>query len=309
MTQKRVNTPTHVVDTTSLCGEFLHSLFSLARQFLQQLREQQPLPQSLTGRRIILAFFERSTRTRISFELAAKQLGAITVNFDADISSIGKGESLIDTFRTLEAMHVDAFIVRHPLSGVAHFLAKNLRTPVINAGDGLYHHPTQALLDAFTLWDRLGALEGKRICIIGDIAHSRVARSSIPVYKQLQMEVALCAPPPFLPLHIEGAFHVHVFPHLEEALLWADILSVLRVQRERITNPSYSVDHYVRWFQVQLKHVQRHSLLAILHPGPVNWGIELDPALADHPNLFVLSQVEHGIAIRSALLHLLLGSS
>ncbi len=299
--------PKNLLSTQHLERSAVLSLFQRAKQYLDKLRSNAPFSPVLSSKSILFAFFERSTRTRLSFELAAKKLGAIVLSFETESSSLGKGESFLDTFRTLDAMHIDAVILRHPQPGSAAFLAQHLDATVINAGDGAHQHPTQALLDAFTLWNTLPNLEGKRLCYVGDILHSRVVRSGIFLWKTLGVEIGVCGPPPLIPPMMEAAFDVPVFSTLAEALQWADILNPLRIQRERITEgliPDFAAYH--RHYGIQIYHLERYPHLLILHPGPVNWGVELAYELQHVPQSLILAQVEHGVAIRAALLAWLL---
>lgn len=263
---------------------------------------------TLRGATIVNLFFEASTRTRISFEFAEKRLSADTVNVAVAGSSVSKGETLVDTARNLEAMKIDMVVIRHPASGAARFLAERIESNVINAGDGTNEHPTQGLLDMLTLRDRLGDLTGKRICIVGDVLHSRVARSNIWGLKKLGAEVAVCGPRSLLPNAI-GEMGVTVFDRVEAAIEWADALNILRLQLERM-QAGYipSLREYNRVFGVtsaRLEHASRDLL--ILHPGPMNRGVEIDSDVADGPHSVILDQVTNGVAVRMAVLYLLAG--
>ncbi|BAH38557.1 MAG TPA: aspartate carbamoyltransferase [Gemmatimonas aurantiaca] len=263
---------------------------------------------TLRGATIVNLFFEASTRTRISFEFAEKRLSADTVNVAVAGSSVSKGETLVDTARNLEAMKIDMVVIRHPASGAARFLAERIESNVINAGDGTNEHPTQGLLDMLTLRDRLGDLAGKRICIVGDVLHSRVARSNIWGLKKLGAEVAVCGPRSLLPNAI-GEMGVTVFDRVEAAIEWADALNILRLQLERM-QAGYipSLREYNRVFGVtsaRLEHASRDLL--ILHPGPMNRGVEIDSDVADGPHSVILDQVTNGVAVRMAVLYLLAG--
>jgi aspartate carbamoyltransferase catalytic subunit len=263
---------------------------------------------ALRGSTIVNLFFENSTRTRISFEFAEKRLSADTVNVSASGSSVQKGETLVDTARNLEAMRIDMVVIRHAASGAAQFLAERIESNVINAGDGTHEHPTQGLLDLLTLRDRLGDLEGKRICICGDVLHSRVARSNIWGLKTLGAEVAVCGPRSLLPNAIED-FGVTVFERIEEAIDWADALNVLRLQLERMTAGYIpSSREYNRVFGVSRERLDKAPRdILILHPGPMNRGVEIDSDVADGPHSVILHQVTNGVAIRMAVLYLLAG--
>ncbi|HEY0929525.1 MAG TPA: aspartate carbamoyltransferase catalytic subunit [Gemmatimonas sp.] len=263
---------------------------------------------TLRGATIVNLFFEASTRTRISFEFAEKRLSADTVNVAVAGSSVSKGETLVDTARNLEAMKIDMVVIRHPASGAARFLAERIESNVINAGDGTNEHPTQGLLDMLTLRDRLGDLTGKRICIVGDVLHSRVARSNIWGLTKLGAEVAVCGPRSLLPNAIEQ-MGVTVFDRIEAAIEWADALNVLRLQLERM-QAGYipSLREYNRVFGVTGARLERAPRdILILHPGPMNRGVEIDSDVADGPHSVILDQVTNGVAVRMAVLYLLAG--
>jgi len=262
----------------------------------------------LRGKTIVNLFFEASTRTRISFEFAEKRLSADTVNIASTGSSVQKGETLVDTARNLEAMRIDMVVIRHGSSGAARFLAERIPSNVINAGDGRHEHPTQALLDMLTIRDRLGRLDGVRVCIVGDVLHSRVARSNIWGLTKLGAEVGVCGPRTLLPAGVED-LGVRVFSRIEEAIEWAEVLNVLRLQLERMHAGFIpSLREYNRVFGVTEERVERspHDLL-ILHPGPMNRGVEIDSAVADGPHSAILHQVTNGVAVRMAVLYLLAG--
>lgn len=263
---------------------------------------------TLRGQTIVNLFFEPSTRTRISFEFAEKRLSADTVNVASAGSSVEKGETLVDTARNLEAMRIDMVVIRHPASGAAQFLAERIRSNVINAGDGTHEHPTQALLDLLTLRDRFGRIEGLKVCLCGDILHSRVARSNIWGLLKLGAEVAVCGPPSLLPLGIEE-LGVQVFYRIEDAIQWADALNVLRLQLERMHAGFIpSLREYYRVFGVTVERLERAPKeLVILHPGPMNRGVEIDSRVADGPHSVILDQVTNGVAVRMAVLYLLAG--
>ena len=262
----------------------------------------------LRGKTIVNAFFEASTRTRISFEFAEKRLSADTVNIASSGSSVVKGETLVDTARNLEAMRIDMVVIRHNSSGAAKFLADRIPSNVVNAGDGRHEHPTQGLLDMLTIRDRLGRIEGVKVCIAGDVLHSRVARSNIWGLTKMGAEVAVCAPRTLLPADI-SELGVKVFNRIEEAIEWAEVLNVLRLQLERM-QAGYvpSLREYNRVFGVTRERVERAPRdLVILHPGPMNRGVEIDSDVADGPHSVILDQVTNGVAIRMAVLYLLAG--
>jgi aspartate carbamoyltransferase catalytic subunit len=263
---------------------------------------------ALRGQTIVNLFFEASTRTRISFEFAEKRLSADTVSIASSGSSVQKGETLVDTARNLEAMRIDMVVIRHGASGAARFLADRIESNVINAGDGTHEHPTQGLLDMLTLRDHFGSLEGLRVCIVGDVLHSRVARSNIWGLRKMGAEVAVCGPKSLLPRAI-GELGVTVFPRVEDAIEWAQALNVLRLQLERMTAGFIpSLREYNRVFGItreRLDRVKRDVL--IMHPGPMNRGVEIDSDVADGPHSVILNQVTNGVAVRMAVLYLLAG--
>jgi aspartate carbamoyltransferase catalytic subunit len=263
---------------------------------------------TLRGATIVNLFFEASTRTRISFEFAEKRLSADAVNVAASGSSVSKGETLVDTARNLEAMRIDMVVIRHGASGAAQFLADRIESNVINAGDGTHEHPTQGLLDLLTLRDHFKRLDGLRVCICGDVLHSRVARSNIWGLKKVGAEVAVCGPRSLLPNAIDE-LGVTVFDRIEEAIEWAEALNILRLQLERMTAGYIpSLREYNRVFGVTRERLDRAPRdLLILHPGPMNRGVEIDSDVADGPHSVILDQVTNGVAIRMAVLYLLAG--
>jgi aspartate carbamoyltransferase catalytic subunit len=262
----------------------------------------------LRTKTIVNAFFENSTRTRVSFEFAEKRLSADTVNISTAGSSVAKGETLVDTARNLEAMRIDMVVIRHHASGSAQFLAERIASGVINAGDGKHEHPTQGLLDLMTIRQHRGSLEGLKVCICGDVLHSRVARSNIHGLKTMGAEVAVCGPRTLLPPCVEE-LGVTVFPRIEDAIAWADVLNVLRLQLERMKGGFIpSLREYNRVFGVTRKRVEASPRdLLILHPGPMNRGVEIDSDVADGPHSVILEQVTNGVAVRMAVLYLLSG--
>jgi aspartate carbamoyltransferase catalytic subunit len=263
---------------------------------------------TLRGSTIVNLFFEASTRTRISFEFAEKRLSADTVNVASSGSSVSKGETLVDTARNLEAMRIDMVVIRHGASGAAQFLAERIESNVINAGDGTHEHPTQGLLDMLTLRDRFGKLAGLKVCICGDVLHSRVARSNIWGLKKMGAEVGVCGPRSLLPNAIDD-FGVTVFNRIEDAIQWADALNILRLQLERMHSGYIpSLREYNRVFGVSRERLDRAPKdLLILHPGPMNRGVEIDSDVADGPHSVILNQVTNGVAVRMAVLYLLAG--
>jgi aspartate carbamoyltransferase catalytic subunit len=263
---------------------------------------------TLRGATIVNLFFEASTRTRVSFEFAEKRLSADAVNVAASGSSVSKGETLVDTARNLEAMRIDMVVIRHGASGAAQFLAERIESNVINAGDGTHEHPTQGLLDLLTLRDHFKTLEGRRVCICGDVLHSRVARSNIWGLKKMGAEVGVCGPRSLLPNAVDE-LGVRVFNRIEEAIEWAEALNVLRLQLERMQGGYIpSLREYNRVFGVTRERLERAPRdLLILHPGPMNRGVEIDSDVADGPHSVILDQVTNGVAVRMAVLYLLAG--
>jgi aspartate carbamoyltransferase catalytic subunit len=263
---------------------------------------------TLRGATIVNLFFEASTRTRVSFEFAEKRLSADTVNVASTGSSVQKGETLVDTARNLEAMRIDMVVIRHGASGAAQFLAERIESNVINAGDGTHEHPTQALLDMLTLRDHFKRLAGIKVCIVGDVLHSRVARSNIWGLKKLGAHVAVCGPRSLLPNAIDE-LEVEVFDRIEDAIEWADALNILRLQLERMQGGYIpSLREYNRVFGVSRERLERAPRdVIILHPGPMNRGVEIDSDVADGPFSVILDQVTNGVAVRMAVLYLLSG--
>ena len=262
----------------------------------------------LRGQTVVNAFFENSTRTRVSFEFAEKRMGADTVSISTTGSSVAKGETLVDTARNLEAMRIDMVVIRHASSGSARFLAERIESHVINAGDGKHEHPTQGLLDLLTIRDHRQSLEGLKVCICGDVLHSRVARSNLHGLKRLGAEVAVCGPLTLMPPDVRD-LGVQYFPRIEAAIEWADVLNVLRLQLERMKGGFIpSLREYNRVFGVTRARVEAAPRdLLILHPGPMNRGVEIDSDVADGPHSVILQQVTNGVAVRMAVLYLLAG--
>ena len=265
---------------------------------------------SLRGKTIVNLFFEASTRTRVSFEIAAKRLGADTLSIAAQGSSVSKGESLVDTLNTLVAMRPNAIVMRHAASGAPHFLARHLQIPIVNAGDGTHEHPTQALLDARTILDRRTTLEGLRVAIIGDIAHSRVARSNVHLLSKFGAQIVLCGPPSLLPRELEQlARGVHLAYDMADAICNADVIMMLRVQLERQHEAPMSAGEYFHFYGLRLEHLSHAKPdVLVMHPGPINRGRELSSEVADSQRSVILNQVENGVAVRMAVLERILGS-
>lgn len=298
----------HLLDITSLTPDDIVSVLDLADSLKEVLRRPIPKVPTLRGKLVTNLFFEPSTRTRLSFEKAAKTLSADTFNFTARMSSVEKGETLLDTVLNLEAMGTDLFIIRHPKAGAPHFIAKHTKARVINAGDGFHAHPTQALLDMLTVRQKKGTLSGLKVAIIGDIRHSRVAHSNIVAFRKMGSEVYVSGPATMLPPERE-ALGARVCYRLEEALSGADVVMALRVQKERHGRPLFpSLREYTIHFGLNRQRLElaKEDCL-LMHPGPINWGVELHPELQNDPRNVILKQVENGVAIRMALLVLLLG--
>ncbi|HEU4630142.1 MAG TPA: aspartate carbamoyltransferase catalytic subunit [Gemmatimonadaceae bacterium] len=297
-----------LLDLESLTGDQIRLVLDTAEPFKEISERAIKKVPTLRGQTIVNLFFEASTRTRVSFEFAEKRLSADTVNVAASGSSVAKGETLVDTARNLEAMRIDMVVIRHGASGAARFLAERIESNVVNAGDGTHEHPTQGLLDLLTLRDRFGRLEGLKVCICGDVLHSRVARSNIWGLRKMGAEVAICGPRSLLP-NASESLGVTVFDHIEDAIAWADALNILRLQLERMqTGYIPSLREYNRVFGVSRARLERAPRdLLILHPGPMNRGVEIDSDVADGPHSVILDQVTNGVAVRMAVLYLLAG--
>ncbi|MBK7763223.1 MAG: aspartate carbamoyltransferase catalytic subunit [Bacteroidetes bacterium] len=298
----------HLLGIKNLTAKDIQLIFETADNFKEVLRRPIKKVPTLRDTTIVNLFFENSTRTRISFELAEKRLGADTINFAASSSSVSKGETLIDTANNILSMKVDMVVMRHSASGAPHFLANHIDAAIINAGDGTNEHPTQALLDGFSIREKLGSLQGKKVAIIGDIMHSRVALSNIYCLKKMGAEVLVAGPPTLIPKHID-ALGVHVTYNLQEALAWCDVANVLRIQLERQHMPLFSsLREYSLYYGVTKKHLDAlQKEITIMHPGPINRGVELSSDAADGRHSIILQQVENGVAIRMAVLYLLAG--
>ena len=298
----------HLLGLEHYPAEDIVSIIDTAFSFREVLDRPIKKVPSLQGKTIVNLFFENSTRTRISFELALKRLSADTVNFSASSSSLKKGESFKDTVQNIEAMKIDAVVMRHPDPGASLLLTKYVDSVVINAGDGTHEHPTQAILDMTSLQERFGKVKGLRIGIIGDIMYSRVARSNIYGLKKLGAEVILCGPTTLIPPHIDS-LGVRVTHDLDEVLDWADAINVLRIQLERMDRGLFpSVREYRNLFGITSERLKKHKKeIVIMHPGPMNRGIEIDSSVADSKEAIILDQVLNGVASRMAILYLLLG--
>ncbi len=298
----------HLIGIKELSTEDISLILQTATTFKDVLQRPVKKVPSLRDVTIVNLFYENSTRTRISFELAEKRLGADTINFSASASSISKGETLLDTVNNILSMKVDMIVMRHAASGAAHFLAKQLpNTAIINAGDGTNEHPTQALLDAFSIQEKLGTLAGKKIVLVGDIMHSRVALSNIYLLKKMGAEVMVAGPPTLIPKYIEEALGVKVEYNLKKALQWCNVANVLRIQLERQKKVLFStLREYNLAYGVSKKILESLGKeIVIMHPGPINRGVEIDSDVVDGKNSIILDQVENGVAVRMAVLYLL----
>ena len=298
----------HLIGIKELSPEDISLILTTAAHFKEILQRPVKKVPSLRDVTIVNLFYENSTRTRISFELAEKRLGADTINFSASGSSAAKGETLLDTVSNILSMKVDMVVMRHGASGAAHFLAQHLPgTAIINAGDGTNEHPTQALLDAFSIKEKAGGLEGKKVVLVGDIMHSRVALSNIFLLKKMGAEVMVAGPPTLIPKYIKEALGVLVEYDLKKALQWCDVANVLRIQLERQKKVLFStLREYNLAYGVTKKLLDSLGKeIIIMHPGPINRGVEIDSDVADGNNSIILQQVENGVAVRMAALYLL----
>ena len=300
----------HLLDLENFPASDIEKIIETSFSFKEILDRPIKKVPSLQGKTIVNLFFENSTRTRISFELAQKRLSADTVNFSASSSSLIKGESFKDTVQNIEAMKIDAVVMRHPSPGSAKHLTKYINSIVINAGDGAHEHPTQAILDMTSLKERFGKIEDLKIGIIGDIAHSRVARSNIYGLIKMGAKIMVCGPPTLIPTDIMR-LGVKVSHNIDEVLDWADAINVLRIQLERMDRGLIpSVREYRKLFGITNERLQKHHKeIIIMHPGPMNRGVEIDSSVADGKSAIILDQVLNGVASRMAILYLLLGGN
>ncbi len=297
----------HLLGIKDLTQEDITLILSTAAQFKEVLQRPIKKVPPLRDITIVNLFYESSTRTRISFELAEKRLSADTINFTASGSSVSKGETLLDTVNNILSMKVDMVVMRHSASGAPHFLAKHIPAAIINAGDGINEHPTQALLDALSIKEKLGTLEGKKIVLVGDIMHSRVALSNIYLLKKMGAEVMVAGPPTLIPKYLAEALQVKVEYNLKKALAWCDVANILRIQLERQNQVLFSsLREYNLAYGVSKKLLNElPKEIVIMHPGPINRGVEIDSDVADSKQSIILQQVENGVAVRMAVLYLL----
>jgi len=301
----------HLLGIKDLNKDDISLILQTAEQFKEVLQRPIKKVPSLRDVTIVNLFYENSTRTRISFELAEKRLSADTINFSSSGSSVSKGETLLDTVNNILSMKVDMVVMRHSATGAPHFLARHIPAAIVNAGDGINEHPTQALLDAFSIKEKTGSVEGRKVAIIGDIMHSRVAQSNIYLLKKMGAEVTVCGPPTLIPKYIREAWGVNVSYDLKKTLEWCDVSNVLRIQLERQNQVLFSS---LREYNL-VYGIKRHMLdelkkeIVIMHPGPINRGVEIDSDVADGRQSIILQQVENGVAVRMAVLYLLAGRS
>jgi aspartate carbamoyltransferase catalytic subunit len=297
----------HLLGIKDLPATDISLILQTAEQFKEVLQRPVKKVPSLRDIVVVNLFFENSTRTRISFELAEKRLSADTINFTASASSVAKGETLLDTVNNILSMKVDMVVMRHSASGAPHFLSQHIPAAIINAGDGINEHPTQGLLDAFSIKEKTGGLDGRKVAIIGDIMHSRVAQSNIYLLKKMGAEVTVCGPPTLIPKYIQQALNVNVSYNLRETLEWCDVANVLRIQLERQSQVLFSsLREYSIAYGINRRLLDSlHKEIVIMHPGPINRGVELDSDVADSKQSIILQQVENGVAVRMAVLYLL----
>ena len=301
----------HLLGIKDLTVDDISIILKTAEQFKEVLQRPVKKVPSLRDVTIVNLFYENSTRTRFSFELAEKRLSADVINFSASASSVSKGETLLDTVNNILSMKVDMVVMRHSASGAPHFLAKHIPAAIVNAGDGINEHPTQALLDAFSIKEKIGKLEGTKVAIIGDIMHSRVAQSNIYLLKKMGADVTVCGPPTLIPKYIKEALDVKVNYNLKKTLQWCDVANVLRIQLERQNQVLFSsLREYSLAYGINKKLLDSlQKNIVIMHPGPMNRGVEIDSDVADSNQSIILQQVENGVAVRMAVLYLLAGRS
>jgi aspartate carbamoyltransferase catalytic subunit len=299
----------HLLGIKDLTTEDIQLILSTAGQFKEVLQRPVKKVPTLRDVTIVNLFYENSTRTRISFELAERRLSADTVNFTVSNSSAAKGETLLDTVNNILSMKVDMVVMRHSASGAPHYLAKHIDAAIINAGDGINEHPTQALLDAFSMQEKLGKIAGLKVAIIGDIMHSRVALSNIYLLKKMGAEVMVSGPPTLIPKYLQEAMDIRVEYNIDKALAWCDVANVLRIQLERQNQPLFSsLREYNLAYGITKNRLNKlNKEILIMHPGPINRGVELDSEVADSGQSIILDQVENGVAVRMACLYLLTG--
>ena len=299
----------HLLGIKDLQTEDIQLILSTATQFKEVLQRPVKKVPTLRDVTIVNLFYENSTRTRISFELAERRLSADVVNFTVSNSSAAKGETLLDTVNNILSMKVDMVVMRHSASGAPHYLSKHIDAPIINAGDGINEHPTQALLDAFSMQEKMGKIAGLKVAIIGDIMHSRVALSNIYLLKKMGAEVMVSGPPTLIPTYLKEALGIQVEYNIDKALAWCDVANILRIQLERQNQPLFSsLREYNLAYGITKARLQKlNKDILIMHPGPINRGVEMDSDVADGQQSIILDQVENGVAVRMACLYLLTG--
>ena len=299
----------HLLGIKDLQTEDIQLILSTATQFKEVLQRPVKKVPTLRDVTIVNLFYENSTRTRISFELAERRLSADVVNFTVSSSSAAKGETLLDTVNNILSMKVDRVVMRHSASGAPHYLSKHIDAPIINAGDGINEHPTQALLDAFSMQEKMGKIAGLKVAIIGDVMHSRVALSNIYLLKKMGAEVMVSGPPTLIPTYLKEALGIQVEYNIDKALAWCEVANVLRIQLERQNQPLFSsLREYNLAYGITKARLQKlNKDILIMHPGPINRGVEMDSDVADGQQSIILDQVENGVAVRMACLYLLTG--
>ncbi|MFO7800261.1 aspartate carbamoyltransferase catalytic subunit [Rhodohalobacter sp.] len=301
----------HLLGLADYSADDLRYVLEQAKTFREVLDRPVPKVPTLRDKTIVNLFYENSTRTRLSFELAQKRMGADVVNFSAGTSSAKKGESLKDTIQNISSMKIDMVVSRHESPGVPHFLTRCVDAAIINAGDGAHEHPTQALLDIFTMQQIHPEMKGKKVAIVGDISHSRVVRSNIIGLKKLGAEVVVCGPKSLMPVYVE-TMDVDVSYSIDETLAWCDIAMALRIQMERITGGTDlfpSLREYHETFGIKMSHLEKYPDFTVMHPGPINRGVEMESLVADSDRAVILNQVTNGVAVRMAILYLLSGGN
>jgi aspartate carbamoyltransferase catalytic subunit len=299
----------HLLGIKDLQTEDIQLILSTATQFKEVLQRPVKKVPTLRDVTIVNLFYENSTRTRISFELAERRLSADVVNFTVSSSSAAKGETLLDTVNNILSMKVDMVVMRHSASGAPHYLSKHIDAPIINAGDGINEHPTQALLDAFSMQEKMGKIAGLKVAIIGDVMHSRVALSNIYLLKKMGAEVMVSGPPTLIPTYLKEALGIQVEYNIDKALAWCDVANVLRIQLERQNQPLFSSlrEYNLAYGITKARLHKLNKDILIMHPGPINRGVEMDSDVADGQQSIILDQVENGVAVRMACLYLLTG--
>lgn len=299
----------HLLGLSDYSANDITYILDQSISFREILNRPVPKVPTLRDKTIVNLFYESSTRTRLSFEMAQKRMGADVVNFSKKVSSTSKGETLKDTIRNIESMKIDMVVVRHESPGVPHFLTRCVDAAIINAGDGAHEHPTQALLDMYTMRQQLRNMEEKKVALIGDIAHSRVVRSNVIGLNRLGSEVVLCGPKTLMPLYVDE-LEAEISYNLDETLEWCDIAMALRIQLERQEGGLFpSIREYHEQFGITMEHLEKYPDFTVMHPGPVNRGVEIESEVADSDRSIILTQVTNGVAVRMAILYILSGGT